>query len=178
MRILGSLLLLGLGGCTTAQPAARPAVVLHPSSGRLDLGEGAVRILADQAMTGGAWSTLERTEPPSTRTALHRHNRMDEAFYVVSGTFSVFLDGRLHQLAPGSFVFIPRGTPHAQGNASSETVKIISFFSPGGWEQSARDRAELHASHPYGTPAFSHRIGAIFAKHDIEILGPSPIPPR
>lgn len=34
----------------------------------------------------------------------------DEAFYVVSGTFTVFVNGRLHALPAGSFVFIPRGT--------------------------------------------------------------------
>ncbi|HEY0116905.1 MAG TPA: cupin domain-containing protein [Allosphingosinicella sp.] len=157
-------------------PATRPPLILHADSPALDLGEGQARILADGALTGGAWSTLERTEPSGTRTALHRHNRMDEAFYVVRGTFTVYLNDRLHQLAPGAFVFIPRGTPHAQGNSSSEPVKIISFFSPAGWEQSARDRAALHAAHPAGTPGFAERIGAVFEPHDIEILGPSPIP--
>jgi mannose-6-phosphate isomerase-like protein (cupin superfamily) len=103
---------------------------------------------------------------------------MDEAFYVVAGTFSVFIAGNLHQLSPGAFVYIPRGTPHAQGNVSTSEVKIISFFSPAGWEQSARDRAELHAEHPVGTQGFSEKIGRVFARHDIEILGPSPIPKR
>ena len=151
-------------------------LVLLPDAGKLDVGEGEVRILADSAQTGGGWATLERTEPPGTRTDLHRHNRMDEAFYVVSGTFSVFLDGKLHRLQPGSFVFIPRGTPHAQGNPGPQPVKILSFFAPGGWEQSARDRAALHRVHPYGSPEFARRIGDVFAKHDIERLGPSPIP--
>jgi len=152
-------------------------LLLSSGSEALDLGEGLVRILADSAVTGGSWSALERTEPPGTRTALHRHNQMDEAFYVVSGTFTVYLAGSLQQLSPGGFVYIPRGTPHAQGNSSPSAVKIVSFFSPGGWEQSARDRAALHAEHPAGTPAFAEKIGSVFARHDIEVLGPSPIPP-
>jgi quercetin dioxygenase-like cupin family protein len=151
-------------------------VVVAAGAGAIDIGEGGVRILADKGLTGGGWSALERTEPPGTRTSLHRHNRMDEAFYVVGGTFSVFVDGKLHILGPGGFVFIPRGTPHAQGNSSAAPVKILSLFSPAGWEQSARERAALHARHPAGTPEFSRRIGEIFARHDIEILGPSPIP--
>ncbi len=173
------LLLLLLAGCVSdpfARGGTRSALVLPASSPALDTGEGRIRILADQALTGGAWSTLERMEPPGTRTALHRHNRMDEAFYVVSGSFSLFANGRLHELRPGAFVFIPKGTPHAQGNASSEPVKIVSFFSPAGWEQSARDRAALHAEHPYGTPEFSRRITDVFGRHDLEVLGPSPIP--
>jgi len=150
--------------------------ILPSSSPALDIGDGHVRILADKATTGGAWSTLERTEPPGTRTGLHRHNKMDEAFYVVSGTFTVYLNGRLHTLSPGAFVFIPRGTPHAQGNASSDLVKLVSFFSPAGWEQTARDRAALHAEHPARTEGFARRIGKVFEEHDIEVLGASPIP--
>ena len=173
--------LLLLAGCATTPAttlAPRAPLVLPAGSPALDLGEGQVRILADGALTGGAWSTLERTETPGTRTGLHRHNRMDEAFYVVAGEFTVFVGGNLHKLAPGSFVFIPRGTPHAQGNTSAGTVKIVSFFSPAGWEQSARDRAALHATHPAGTAEFSKRIGGVFEKQDIEVLGPSPIPAR
>jgi quercetin dioxygenase-like cupin family protein len=176
MNRLALVLALALGGCVSAPAAPREPLVLAAGSPALDLGEGYVRILADGARTGGAWSTLERTEPPGTRTTLHRHNQMDEAFYVVAGEFSVFVGGKLHRLAPGSFVFIPRGSPHAQGNSSNGTVKIVSFFSPAGWEQSARDRAALHAVHPAGTPEFSKLIGAVFEKHDIEVLGPSPIP--
>jgi quercetin dioxygenase-like cupin family protein len=174
-------LLLCLAGCASAPmsnvaQASRAPLVVPAGSEGLDLGEGAVRILAEGAATGGGWAMIERTEPPGTRTALHRHNRMDEAFYVVSGTFTVFVEGKLHRLGPGGFVFIPRGTPHAQGNSSAGTVKIVSFFSPAGWERSARERAGLHARHPAGTPEFAERIGEVFARHDIEVLGPSPIP--
>ena len=176
MRLICAQLALCIGAATP--PTATEPYVLPPNSPVLDLGEGNVRILADKAATGGTWATLERTEPPGTRTSLHRHNRMDEAFYVVSGTFSVYLGGRLRALGPGAFVFIPRGTPHAQGNASSRTVKLLSFFSPAGWEQSARDRAALHSQYPAGTKAFADRIGRVFEKHDIEVLGPSPIPRR
>lgn len=147
---------LTLSGCAAASEGAgtipRPPLVLRSGSPALEVGEGTVRILADKATTGGSWSTLERIEPPGTRTGLHRHNRMDEAFYVVSGTFSVHIGGTLHRLGPGGFVFIPKGTPHAQGNSSDQPVKIVSFFSPAGWEQSTRDRANLHARHPIGTP--------------------------
>ena len=154
----------------------RPFVLLAHGAGGIDIGEGHVRILAEGKDTGGTWSALERTEPPGTRTALHRHNHMDEAFYVVEGTLSVFIDGRLRQLEAGSFVLIPSGTPHAQGNAGPREVKIVSFFSPPGWEQSARARARLHAEHPAGSAGFAERIGKVYADFDIEVLGPSPIP--
>jgi quercetin dioxygenase-like cupin family protein len=180
MRVL----IIGLAAMATAcasrlppaQPNRAAALVIAGASEVLDIGEGQVRILAAADMTGGSWAALERTEPPGTRTGLHRHNSMDEAFYVVSGTFTVFVDGRLHELPPGSFVFIPKGTPHAQGNRTSETIKIVSFFSPAGWEQSARARADLHRQYPVGTPEFAARIREVFSNFDIEMLGPSPLP--
>lgn len=183
MRLISSaaMVIMFVSACATQPPAAKEparaaALVIAGASEVLDLGEGHVRILAPGALTGGSWAALERTEPPGTRTGLHRHNVMDEAFYVVSGTFTVFVNGRLHELPAGSFVFIPRGTPHAQGNRSSETIKLVSFFSPAGWEDSARARAALHREHPYGTPEFSKRIGEVFSRFDIEVLGPSPLP--
>jgi quercetin dioxygenase-like cupin family protein len=145
----------------------------------LDIGEGQVRLLAEGAATGGAWAALERTEPPGTRTGLHRHNRMDEAFYVVRGTLTVYIGNRLHELPAGSFVLIPRGTPHAQGNLTHDTLTIVSFFAPAGWEQSARARAALHREHPAGSAGsaeFSKRIGELLARFDLEALGPSPLP--
>jgi quercetin dioxygenase-like cupin family protein len=153
-----------------------PALVIGGASEVLEIGEGQVRILAAADVTGGSWAALERTEPPDTRTGLHRHNSMDEAFYVVSGTLTVFVNGRLHELPPGSFVFIPRGTPHAQGNRTPSTIKVVSFFSPAGWEQSARARAEVHRKYPAGTAEFAERIGEVFSHFDIEVLGPSPLP--
>ncbi|HEX9939120.1 MAG TPA: cupin domain-containing protein [Longimicrobium sp.] len=185
MRWIGAVALPVAAGC--ARPAAapsaaalpplgRPAVIVPAGSTPLDIGEGTVRLLAEGAGTANAWAALERTEPPGTRTGLHRHNRMDEAFYVVRGTLTVFVDGRLHSLPAGSFVLIPRGTPHAQGNLTADTLTMVSFFSPAGWEQSARARAALHREHPAGTAEFGRRIGPLLTGFDLEPLGPSPLP--
>lgn len=164
-------------GVPAAPPPGRPPVVVPAGSTPLDIGEGRVRLLAEGTATGGAWAALERTEPPGTRTGLHRHNRMDEAFYVVRGTLTVFMDGELRTLPAGSFVLIPRGTPHAQGNLTRDTLTMVSFFSPAGWEQSAKARAELHRQHPAGSAEFARRIGPLLEGFDLEPLGPSPLPP-
>ncbi len=187
-RAVGQWLMLAalplMAGCTgpAAAPAAlpspgRPPLIVSAGSTGLDIGEGGVRLLAEGAATGGGWAALERTEPPGTRTGLHRHNRMDEAFYVVRGTLTVYLDGRLHTLPAGSFVLIPRGTPHAQGNLTRDTLTMVSLFAPAGWEQSAKARAALHREHPAGTEEFARRIGPLLAGFDLEPLGPSPLPP-
>lgn len=181
----GLFVLCMLGGCAPRAAARGPEppsagrlpVLVSSNSAPLDIGEGSVRLLAEGGATDHRWAALERTEPPGTRTGLHRHNRMDEAFYVVRGTLTVFLEGRLHSLPAGSFVLIPRGTPHAQGNLTVDTLKIVSFFSPAGWEQSAKARAELQRTHPAGSEEYARRIGPLLTSFDLETLGPSPLPP-
>lgn len=180
--MLGAAVLSLAAGCARAATAAgapppgRAPVVVMAGSAPLDIGEGHVRLLAEGPATGNAWAALERTEPPGTRTGLHRHNHMDEAFYVVRGTLTVYVEGELRTLPAGSFVLIPRGTPHAQGNLTRDTLTMVSFFSPAGWEQSARARAALHQQYPAGTEEFARRIVPLLQGFDLEPLGPSPLP--
>ncbi len=42
----------------------------------------------------------------------HKHDREDEFFYVVEGTFLVDLEGRTFELAPGQGVVVPKGVRH------------------------------------------------------------------
>jgi hypothetical protein len=117
---------------------------------------------------------MELTER-SYVTDLHRHNHSDESFYVVSGELTLFLNGRISKLGPGSFVHIPRGTPHSQGNRSPNPVKLLMRTSPSGFEGFMRDRVELIKEAPRGSEEFRRRIQEIASRYDLETLGPSPI---
>src|SRR5262245_37898456 len=48
------------------------------------------------------------TEPPP-----HVHAREHEAFYVLSGELTVYVDQKVFRVAAGEFMFLPRGVPHA-----------------------------------------------------------------
>ena len=74
-----------------------------------------MRFLTSGEDTNGAFATMELTEREYA-TDLHRHNFTDEAYYVLEGTLTLFIEGKSHKLGAGSYVFIPKGTPHAQGN--------------------------------------------------------------
>lgn len=133
---------------------------------------GRVRYLANDEDTGGQWSLTEIIEPAGYKTPLHRHPHMDEAFYVIEGVLKARIGDKTQEFGPGSFVLIPRGTVHAQGNFGSTPVKLLVTTTPGGFEQFFEDRVELFKNVKPGQPEFEKRITAVIEKNHIEVVGP------
>jgi mannose-6-phosphate isomerase-like protein (cupin superfamily) len=115
----------------------------HGEPNALAYDAGTVRMLASSKDTNGAWSLVELKEMPGYHTNLHRHNHTDEAFYVLEGVLTVRINDKISEYPVGSYVLIPRGTHHAQGNRGKVPVRILLTMTPGGFEQSFIDRAEL-----------------------------------
>lgn len=89
------------------------AVVLRPGEGRsIDLGNFKMSVRATGDMTNGSFSLLEADEPPNFGPPLHIHHDADEAFYVLSGEYVIFVDGREFTCPAGSFIYIPTGVQH------------------------------------------------------------------
>lgn len=89
------------------------AVVLRPGEGRsIDLGNFKMSVRATGDMTNGSFSLLEADEPPNFGPPLHIHHDADEAFYVLSGEYVIFVDGREFTCRAGSFIYIPTGVQH------------------------------------------------------------------
>jgi len=133
-----------------------------------------IRFIASSTETGGATTVFETTEMPGYKTNWHRHNNSEETFYVLEGVLTVKLGDKLYSLPAGSYVFIPRGTPHAQGNLSDKPVRFVTTLTPGGIEKFFRDRSELLKSTKPGDADFETRYKPILEKHKkwIEILAP------
>ncbi len=151
-----------------------PLILTSEESKAVATDSGTVRFLASSENTNGAFATLELTEREYV-TDLHRHNFTDEAYYILEGTLTVYLNGKIHKLGPGAYIFIPKGTPHAQGNLEKTPVKVLLTVTPGGFEGFMKDRAELIKRTPRGTPEFKKRIYEIVKKYDLERLGDSPL---
>ncbi len=103
---------------TIRQNATKPRIVVHktgqPSELFYDSGTG--RFLVDSADTQGAWSLVELIELPGYKTPLHVHATWDESFYVLEGTLTAKVADSIYTLPAGSYILIPRGTPHGQAN--------------------------------------------------------------
>jgi len=69
--------------------------------------------------------------PPGGYTKDHPvHDDFEQTYYVLSGTMTVFLDGERHEASTGTFVFIPRGTPHHHQNDGDEPMVFLTINVP------------------------------------------------
>jgi quercetin dioxygenase-like cupin family protein len=176
MRLLLLAPVFVLGACAassqTTEPRAEALVVRAGAPATVEFGEGMALKL-----TGGSYphlSQLRVTERPGYNTPLHVHHETDETFYVVSGELTLFVKGASHKLGPGDYAFVPRGTPHAQGNQTSTESVIILTMTPGTFEGFFDDRAEMVLETPPGHADYTAGMMRVGKPYDIEILGPSP----
>ena len=139
---------------------------------------GTVRFLASSEDTHGAWSLVELKEMPGYHTNLHRHNHTDEAFYVMEGVLTVKINDKLSDYPAGSYVLIPRGTPHAQGNRGKAPARILLTMTPGGFERSFKDRVDLLKRAKPSDPDFrqKRKENAVKGNYDVEFLADWALP--
>ncbi len=62
--------------------------------------------------TGGAYSLTDSVVPPGGGPPLHIHHREDEAFWVLEGELEVTVGETTFRAGAGSFVHLPKATPH------------------------------------------------------------------
>jgi uncharacterized cupin superfamily protein len=108
-------------------------------SGILSAGEGHVltargSVMAFKALgaqTGGDFSLMERTLPPGGRTPpAHRHTNCSEAFFVLDGEITFWIDAAEETGGPGDFLLVPRGMAHTFGNRSQGEVRLLVLHAP------------------------------------------------
>ena len=96
-------------------------------------------IRASAEWTGEAFSIIEEIHPVDA--PLHIHTQHDEFFYVLEGEH-VFTVGDIEfEAGPGDAVFGPRGVPHAQRRVLPRVGRILTMFTPAGFEGFFRDLA-------------------------------------
>jgi quercetin dioxygenase-like cupin family protein len=92
-------------GSTVGKSAHIPPVVAAAGEREaVPIESGTIRFLFTGKETNGTVAVVEVVEREYA-TSLHRHNNTDEAFYVLEGTLTVWVAGKLHQLGPG-LVFV------------------------------------------------------------------------
>ena len=82
-----------------------------------------------------------------TGIPIHRHFKMDEAFYVLEGSGTVTLNEVRHPFEKGTTIFIPKNTWHGFENPDHELL-LLWVVSPAGLDGFFRDTCS-----PPGTPA-------------------------
>ena len=119
---------------------------------------------SDGAVTAIETFIVRQEGPP-----LHVHEQ-DETIYTLAGSLRVKLGDTLREVPAGSFVFIPRGTPHTWQNVGAEPLRFFATIMPAAsaFEQFFKRYAQLPAEER-GLEAFARL--AVETKA-FEVVGP------
>jgi mannose-6-phosphate isomerase-like protein (cupin superfamily) len=152
--------------------AVSEAFIVPPGGGRsLDLGNFQAEVLATSAQTDGEFSLLQtQSEPPQFGPPLHLHRDAAEAFYVLEGEYLMFIEDEQTHCPPGTFVYVPRATPHTFKVVSSGPGKKLNLFSPAAMTQFFEELAGAEATES----ATLELLDEIATRSHMEVLGPVP----
>ena len=117
---------------------------VFPGEGEVaDLGIVRMRVLAaGEPTTNRSFSLLEFSGDRGPWTVPHIHQGMEESFYVLDGEFTFAVGVQEITAEPGSYVFVPRGTPHML-TAGAGGGRLLCFMVPGGLEEMFFELAKL-----------------------------------
>lgn len=125
--------------------------------------------------TGGGFSLGEQLLPKGSAPPVHRHTREDEAWIVLDGEVTFFLDDAVFEATAGSYVFGPKGRAHTF-RVESETARVATLITPGACEEffhSTGHRATSMTLPPPAQPDME-RLLAGMREYGIEFLAPPP----
>ena len=146
--------------------------VVLPGRGRLlDLGNFQAVVLAAGDATSGDLTVLQtQGEPSGFGPPLHCHRDAAEAFFVLEGDYLMFIDDEQHLCPPGTFVYVPRGTPHTFKVSSDGPGRKLNLFTPGAMVGFFEELAVAEAA---GT-ATPSMLDEIAIRNHMDVLGPVP----
>jgi quercetin dioxygenase-like cupin family protein len=134
------------GQAAATRPGDTKSNVIAVNTNELEafpIDSGQLKFIASVDDTNGAYAIIERTQDPCYKTTWHRHEDFEESFYVLEGVWTVQIRDKVQEFPAGSFVQIPRGTPHGQGNFTRKPVRLLVLLTPGAFQRFYRERAEL-----------------------------------
>jgi quercetin dioxygenase-like cupin family protein len=119
---------------------------------------------SDGAVTAIETLIVRHEGPP-----LHVHEQ-DEVIYALAGSLRVKVGDTLREVPSGSFVFIPRGTPHTWQNIGTEPLRFFATIMPAAraFEEFFKRYAQLPAQER-GLEAFARLAGETKA---FDVVGP------
>jgi quercetin dioxygenase-like cupin family protein len=112
--------------------SAESARIIAPESGAVwDMEPGrptTFKLTSEE--TGGSVAVFEESVPIDGGTPLHKHRASDELIHLLTGELTMKLGSRTSVIGSGTWVFIPRGTPHAWRNSGTTAAHVSFVFTP------------------------------------------------
>jgi mannose-6-phosphate isomerase-like protein (cupin superfamily) len=123
---------------------------------------GRFTVKLDGDGAAGRFSIVESVASRATEPPLHIHHREDEAWFVLDGHMTFYVDGAPYKAGTGTFVLAPQGVPHTF-TVDTEPTRVLVFAAPSGFERFALE---------LGVPADSDAMPAGLAMPEQDVLGP------
>lgn len=165
---------LSLSASLSAIAQQAPIIKLPGQGQRLDLLVGEVIIKSSSKETLGSISQAVLFEKPGYSTTLQSNSRTDISYLVLEGVLTMRIRDQVVNYPANSFVYIPKGTPHAHANLTNKPVRLFMTFTPGGYEQFFVERSSASKTNKPGTPAYSQAMVALTTKYGITNVDLSP----
>ena len=145
---------------TRADPPGVSGLVV-PSGGGRTFGIGPDRPTVKVGPeAGGQFGVIESVLSPGAGPAPHRHQRYDEAFYVLEGHIEYHVGDRRVTATAGTFIFAPARSTHGFRNVGENNARHLVITAPA----EALDMIEAVYS---GAP---EQLAAVFARYDTELI--------
>jgi mannose-6-phosphate isomerase-like protein (cupin superfamily) len=147
-----------------------PGIIRRPAAlRRIDLGGFEVIVHAEAVDTDGAFSLIETAESDvGAGPPLHVHRDATESFVVLAGRYVMVLADREVECEAGSFILVPRGTPHTFRSATAGSRKL-NLYTPAAM---VGYFDELAAAIAAGMQDAA--LEAIAGRHHMDVVGPVP----
>jgi len=91
--------------------------------------------LATGDTTDGGYTMIHAVIPPGDGAPPHQHANEDEGFFVLGGEITFYVDGEYVTGKAGTFINIPKNTPHGFRNESDQTARMLFWYTPAGLEK-------------------------------------------
>jgi quercetin dioxygenase-like cupin family protein len=105
-----------------------------------------MRLLAGGDATDSAFTLVEFEGRDGGRwTVPHRHEGFEESFFVLDGRFTFTIGEEPIEATPGTYLLVPRGTPHGI-EAAPGGGRFLTLMVPGGLEEMFFELGELPAN--------------------------------
>ena len=126
--------------------------------------------------TGEAYALCEVIVAPGSGAPTHRHNGLNESFYVQDGEIEFQLDDRTFVATAGTFLHSPKGQLHRFTNTTATPAKMLVWTTPAGFEKFIAEvgkavNGEITLG-PSLSPEDLDKILTTAPKYGIEILPP------
>jgi mannose-6-phosphate isomerase-like protein (cupin superfamily) len=142
----------------------KPVVLRSGEGEHVQLGQSLAVIKAGVETTDGRFALTETTLGPGfPGPKPHLHRETLDMFFVLEGTLTMQLGEETLDLAAGSFVLVPPGTPHTFSNRTDQPVRLLNMDAPAGLESYLREMAGAMADDPIDPAA----IVEIASRYDI-----------